>query len=122
MILTNNQIFKYAQDMINFLQDKTIYIPAKTNFYIQKNIKTLQSASADIDEARIKIAEHYGTYNQKDNIYIVEPSNIDQASKEMDELFALSQDLDIKPIKLSELDGINFTTQQMQTLMFMIEE
>ena len=44
------------------------------------------------------------------------------ANKELADLSNIKEDIDIKLIPLEELDGIDFTPEQMEALLFMIKE
>ena len=56
MKLTNYQIYEYAQILAALFETQDLYIPVKANFIIQKNIRTIAMARAEIEEARLKIA------------------------------------------------------------------
>jgi predicted RNA-binding protein with RPS1 domain len=47
---------------------------------------------------------------------------MESASKELEELFAVEQDINIKLIKIDELKDINLTMGQMQAILFMMDE
>lgn len=122
MQFTNYQIYDYAQALLPLLNDETIYIPAKANFYIQKNLHLLIEASQDIEKARLKIAQHYGILNKEKNQYVIPEDKVKEANNEINDLFSIEQNLDIKPIQIKDLGDIQLTPKQMQALMFMIEE
>lgn len=122
---SNKEILTYATALIkNFLNpEKEIELPIKANFYLQKNIKILTEAAQEIEEARIKIGQKYGTLNVQDETYsITETSNFEQAKKDLNNLLSLDQILEIYPIFLSDLKDTKLTTSQMNALFFMIEE
>ena len=54
MILTNQQIFKYSQDIVNNFSKIDKYYPAKFNFYLQKNLKALMNGVDEIEQSRNK--------------------------------------------------------------------
>lgn len=121
MKLTNQEIYQIANiDIFNEL--KEVYLPAKINFFIQKNIKTIANCVEAIEKTRIEIAQHYGTLDSETNQYIVKEENIEQAKQELAELFSIEQELDIKTFSIEELNNISITPIAMQALMFMIED
>ncbi len=122
MKLTNFTIFEYAQNLYGLFDKDDLYIPVKANFLIQKNIRLIAAAGEEIEKARLQIASHYGELNEAGDQYIVPPEKIAEANKEINDLFSLEQDLDIKTIKLEDLGNIEFTAKQMSALMFMIED
>lgn len=122
MQLANYQIYEYAQALTNTWAQAEIYMPAKLNFYIQKNIKTILNASEEIEKTRLAVAAHYGSLNETEGQYIIPPDKVDNVNQEINDLFNLTQELDIYIIKLDDLGNIELTSKQMQALMFMIEE
>ena len=122
MKLTNYQIFEYMQNFINIFENNNLYIPVKANFLIQKNIKLIAAAGEEIEKSRLQIAQHYGVLDKEKNQYIVPSDKIAEANKEINDLFSIEQDLDIKTFKLEDLGNAEFTSKQMQAIMFMIEE
>lgn len=122
MKFTNMELYEQAQQLMHVFDNENLYIPAKANFYIQKNIKLIIDAGEEIEQARIQIAQHYGTLDQQKNQYIVPPDKIEEANKEIQDLFSIEQNLDIKTIKIEDLGNTELTPKQMQALMFMIEE
>lgn len=121
MKLTNYTIYQIANNSNN-LFDTNTYIPAKANFFIQRNFARIAAAAQEIEAARLEIAKHYGELNPELQQYIVPEDKIEQASQEINDLFNIEQDLDIKTFSIEALGDLALTTEQMQTLMFMIAE
>ena len=122
MILKNSEIVGFAQRFDKAFENETQYFPAKVNFYIHKNIKTLLGLLETIENTRKDILKRYGIHNKDtDEITFTEESK-DLANQELLILFNLEQEVPISMIKLSDLEGLHFTPDQMQVLLFMIEE
>lgn len=122
MKITNQEIYNNAVQLMDFTKTATSYIPAKVNFAIQKNIKLMQTAAQEIEEARLKIAQHFGEPSEDGNQYSIPADKQEEAKKELFELFQVEQELDIKTFKIEDLGEVTLTPAQMQALMFMIEE
>lgn len=122
MKLTNIQIYNLADTLLKEFANINIYIPAKANFFIQKNIATLSKAAQEIEESRIAIAQHYGEPNEEGTQYTVPSDKQQDAAKELSDLFTIEQDLGIKTFKIDDLGDTQFTASQMQAIMFMIED
>lgn len=122
MILTNKQIYKYAQDLNEVTSNFNILLPVRINFFLQKNIRIIVNYAHEIERSRLLIATQYGKLNESQNSYDILPENIKMVNCELDDLFNLEQDLPIHIFKLSDFDGIELTYQQMSAIMFMIEE
>lgn len=121
MKFNNNEIYQIANILATTFENLDIYIPAKANFFIQKNISTLAAAAQEIEKSRFEIAQHYGEPDEEGKQYKILEDKIDEASKELNDLFSIEQELDIKTFSIEALGNAEFTPAQMQAIMFMIE-
>ena len=122
MKLTNNEIYSHANKLMEVFQDNTQKLPIKINFYLQKNKNTLVTLAQEIEKTRIEIAQSYGELNNETQQFVVPPEKIPEASKELNDLFNLEQDVNIYMIDINSLsDDYAMTTAQMEAIMFMIE-
>ena len=122
MKFNNNEIYQIANILAKVFDNLNIYIPAKANFFIQKNISTFAAAAQEIEKSRLEIAQHYGELNEDGQQYKIPEEKIEEASKELNDLFSIEQDLDIKTFTIEALGNAEFTAAQMQAIMFMIED
>ena len=122
MKFNNNQIYQIANNTISNLDNLNIYIPAKANFFLQKNLQTLAAAAQEIEKSRIEIAKHYGVLDEEGQQYKIPEDKLEDASKELEDLFSIEQELDIKTFSIEALGNAEFTPAQMQAMMFMIED
>ena len=118
--LTNNTIYELATSQA--LKDFKSYIPAKANFAMQKNFQTLAAAAQGIEETRLKIAKRYGDLDEEGSRYTFSDENLEIVNKELVDLLTIEQELEIRMIKIDDLGSAEFTPEQMQLLMFMIED
>lgn len=122
MKLTNNQIYTYATELVAAFQDSTQKLPIKVNFYLQKNKETLIAMAQDIEKARIDLLNNYGTLDNENNRFTLDPDKIEIASKELEDLFNLEQEVNIYKVSIDNFgDDIVLTTGQMEALLFMID-
>lgn len=122
MKLTNSEIYTYTQMMLNAFQDGQQKLPIKINFYLQKNKQTLIDLTQEIEKTRMEIAQSYGTLDESGDQYSIPPEKIEEASKELEDLFALEQEVNIYKINIDTLpDDMVFTAAQMEAIMFMID-
>lgn len=121
MKIVNQQIYSSARWLSSFLTS-TAPIPVRINFYLQKNIRIIQQAADEIEAARMQIVSQYGILNEEKTGYNIPAEEIEQVTKELNDLFSLEQDLPIHAFKLEDFDGIELTYQQMSAIIFMIEE
>ena len=107
---------------MNSFSNNDLKLPIKINFYLQKNQLELLTLAQDIEKQRIDIIQEYGTLDEETNNYIVSNDKIAEATKKINELFDLTQDVKIYKVKLEDFGDIDFTPNQMKALLFMIEE
>lgn len=120
MILTNKTIYATVQAFDAHFQNLEQYLPVRVTYAILKNYNVLQNQANIIEETRNTIIKRYG--EESENGYIVKEENIVKANEELNTILQLEQDVPIIMIKMSDLQGFNFTLQQMQALLYMIEE
>lgn len=121
--MTNLELYELTIkfcDCFNCVEQKNF--PAKISFYIQKNRKILVDAYNEIEQIRRDTLEKYGNFDQYTQSYSFEPKIIDKVNKELEEFGLLEQELPFFKINISDLEGLEFTLEQMDALMFMIEE
>jgi hypothetical protein len=64
-------------------------MPVRINFYLQKNIQLIQQAAEEIERARLSIGAQFGSINSAKNGYDIPQESIDEANKELQDLFNL---------------------------------
>ena len=122
MKLTNNEIYMYAQNLMMAFEDKDQKLPIKISFYLQKNKNTLLQLAQDIEQSRLEIARSYGKLDEETSQYIISPEKMEEANKELNDLFNLEQDVQIYTINIDSFgDDLTITTAQMEAIMFMID-
>ena len=122
MLMKNFEIYENAKAINEAFADTTQYLPVKVNFFIQKNKSTLLALAQDIEAARMNIIRNYGEPTEDGNSYSIPKEKIEIASKELNDLFEIEQEVDIKKVNIDNFpDDISLTTGQMEALMFMID-
>lgn len=122
MKLTNQEIYEKATEITVAFSNETKYIPVKLNFAIQKNLSVLSKLKEEIENNRVKIASEYGKLNSEGTQFIIEKENREKVEQELNDLFTMEQEIDIRTCSLSQIEGIDLTMEQMQAIMFMIIE
>lgn len=123
MLMKNIEIYDAATKLASAFGDDGLQLPMKLNFYLQKNKKVLMELSTEIEEARIKIAATYGDLNEEGTQYIIPEEKIEAASKELDDLFGLKQEVHIYTVQMDQIpDHVELSTSQMEAMLFMIVE
>lgn len=121
-VFSNSQIYDIAVKILNnFSNIEDVYLPAAVAFSIQKNKKMLVGLAEEIEQARISILSHYNT-NDNDKEIKIAADKIEDANNELKALLDIRQELKIYTFKIEELDGVKFTSSQMDSILFMIDE
>lgn len=121
MKLKNSEIYNYAKKLINFNNDEQW--PITINFYILKNIQNIIDSAVAIEKTMQFISKKYGKIiDEESQTYKIEPQNMDIAQKELDELSDIVQEVDIKKIKLSDISTLQMNSEQLNAILFMIED
>ena len=122
-ILTNEEIYLMNKQLNEVFEQSDQYLPAKVNFYIQKNKKKIAELAQEIDETRTQIVKNFGVQSEEEeNKYIIPQNKIQEAQHELDELLDIKQEVEINLISINDIENLHFTFPQMEALMFMIEE
>lgn len=119
--MTHNEIYQIALNFLNNFETNEVRMPAAIAFAIQKNKTNFIAMGQEIEQSRVEIIQHYGTL-QEDGQYMVKAEYIDQANKELYDLLNMEAEMKVYIININDLNDITFTSAQMETLMFMIEE
>lgn len=122
MKLTNERIYNLTNSYTQEFADFKSYIPAKVNFAIQKNMQVLAAAAQGIEETRMEVAKHYGVMGEDGQGYSIPEDARPQVQQELNDLFSIEQELEIKTFSIDALGNVEFTPAQMQVIMFMIED
>lgn len=124
--MSNIEIYNTASALSELFTEMTqteMKFPVKVNFYFQKNMNALVAMAKELEEARTNIIVKYGTPDPDDAERVtIAPDKLDEANKELNELFSLDQEVAINVIELDWFEGINMTPQQVVALTFMIND
>lgn len=122
IILTNSKIYNYANALLEEFSNKEIKFPVKINFYLQKNKNTLVTLAQEIEKERVDIIQEYGIYNEETQQYDIPLEKRLEASKKIDDLFDLTQEVKIYKVNLESFGDMELTSDQMEALLFMIND
>lgn len=123
MILTNNQIYTYANILAQEFNNNTQILPIKVSFYLVKNKNLLMELAQEIERSRNILLNKYGEPSEDRTQYFISQENAEIAKKELNDLFELTQEVDIYKISLKAFNETDMLTiQQMEAIMFMIED
>lgn len=133
--LTNYEISVIVKELsqansILYTDDDTKRFPIKILWKIDGNFQKLQDLSKRIEEAKRKINLSYST-EEKSNETItadgkpirqVKPEYLQEYQKELNDLYTITNDIEIDTIKLDAVENMNVTPHDFNLIKFMIEK
>lgn len=121
-IFTNKEIYNFYFLINENIINENITLPIKVNFAIQKNFTLLLKLSEEIEQVKQKICAQNGNYIPEENSFKIDKDKIESTQQQLDDLMEIKQEVKIHTIKLEDLENIQLTSKQMQSLLFMIED
>ena len=118
--MNNGMIYQYALTLNEALNDNDLPMPVAVIFSIEKNKQTLMAAAQDVEKYRMDIIKKYG--EEVDGNYNVPQDKIEIANKELQDLFSIEQEVNIYKFNIEDLGDIKLTSNQMNAILFMIED
>ena len=119
--MTTLEIYAYADAFVNAFKEE-ITLPVKVNFYLQKNMTRMIEAGKEIEKTRMDIIQKYGTPTEDGQNIEVSADMVETVNKELEDLFALEQEIKVNEIALDAFDGIDLTSAQVAAIAFMIKD
>lgn len=119
--MTNLEIYAYANALMDAFKED-IVLPVKVNFYLQKNMTRMVEAGKEIEKTRMDIIQKYGTPTEDGQNIEVPAEMVEAVNKELEDLFALEQEIKVNEIALDAFDGIDLTSAQVAAIAFMIKD
>lgn len=120
MKMNNGIIYQYALTLNEVLNDNDLQMPVAVLFSIEKNKQTLMAVAQDVEKYRMDIIKKYG--EEVDGNYNVPQDKIEIANKELQDLFSIEQEINIYKFNIEDLGDIKLTSNQMNAILFMIED
>ena len=118
--MNNGMIYQYALTLNEALNNNDLQMPVAVIFSIEKNKQTLMTIAQDIEKYRMDIIKKYG--EEVDGNYNVPQDKIEIANKELKDLFSIEQEVNIYKFNIEDLGDIKLTSNQMNAILFMIED
>ena len=119
--MTNLEIYAYANALMDAFKED-ITLPVKVNFYLQKNMTRMIEAGKEVEKTRMEIIQKYGTPTEDGQNIEVSADMVETVNKELEDLFALEQEIKVNEIALDAFDGIDLTSAQVAAIAFMIKD
>lgn len=119
--MTNYQLYDLGKKYKQYFDNYDQYIPPRINYYLNQNFLLLKKEIQNLDKQKLYIWQHYG--HEENGKIIFPQSKISAAEKDFNELMQLESVVKFHLIPLSWFsEELTFTTEQMETLIPMIDE
>lgn len=121
--MTNQEIYLTFQNLYRLRECDSMRFPARVSFAIIHNMKQLAPiVSAYEDTKTLLLQENGSPSDEQANTFIISPDKISYVTQELSALDSLEVEVSIQKIKMSDLDGLELSLQDMDALYFMIDE
>lgn len=126
MKLSNERLINDASKLAQLSQKK---LPIKASYAIAKNISKIESELKIYNREREKLIDKYSKKDEKGNPVADEAGQIvfcegckEQWDKDIKELLAIENDIDIHKFPIAALEGYDMTPAELMLIDYMIEE
>lgn len=121
--MLNSVIESIYAGLINLRQDATMRLPARSMFALSQDLRLLQPIVEDIQNTRVQILQRLGVQDEENqDSFFIPPENRETLQHEMEALDNIDNNVELRKIKLSDLDNINFSLDIMNDIFPLIEE
>jgi hypothetical protein len=99
----------------------TVPLPIKVSYYLSKTVKVIGEELSHLENARIKLVEKYGEKNEKGETNVI-LDNYPKFYEELRQILAEEVDINIRPIKLSDIIDVKLSTIDILALGQLLED
>ena len=126
MKLTNERILNDSARLASIAQKE---LPIKASYAIAKNLSKLEVELKIYNSEREKLIEKYSLKNEKGETVVgennqikLQPELISDWNKDIKELLAIENDIDIHTFSIEALNGYSISPSDLMLIDYMIEE
>lgn len=124
--LSNQRLLSDMPVLRNISQKE---LPVKASYAIAKNLNKIESELKVYESQRTKLIDKYALKDEKGQVKADDSGQIifkdgckEQWDKDINELLAIENDIDIHKFNISIIDGCNMTAAELMLIDYMIEE
>ena len=120
MELTNKQIVA-AQEALGKMLNTNL--PAKQAYHINKTLASIKDQIRFVDGQRMELIKKYGVETEDGNYEIPADAkeNREKFFAEWKDLLELKENIDVRQLDLNDLDRVELTANEMETVEFIIK-
>lgn len=126
MKLSNERILRDIPSLIEISKKQ---LPIKVSYAIAKNIAKIESELNVYNKEREKLLDKYAVKDEHGNISVdennqikIQEEHVEDWNRDIKELLAIENDVDIHMFSIEALDGYDMTPAELMLIDYMIEE
>ena len=96
-------------------------LPAKVSYNIMRNMKKIEHEIKPFEESRLQLVHKYGKETE-DGKFSVSEENLPEFYKDVASLLEEDIEVDIRPIKIDQIQDIKLTANEIQFIDFIFEK
>lgn len=96
-------------------------LPAKVSYNIMRNMKKIEHEIKPFEESRLQLVRKYGKEGEDGKTTVLE-ENLEAFYKDVASLLDEEIDVDIRSVKIDQLEGVKLTPNEIQFIDFMFEK
>jgi len=99
----------------------TFSLPVKAAYNIMRNMKKIESEIKPFEESRLQLVKKYGKEDETGKTSVTE-ENLEDFYKDVASLLEEEIEVDIRLIKIDQLQEVKLTPTEIQFIVFMLEQ
>lgn len=119
--MKNKDILTCADGLYSLREAATQRLPARITFAIIRNLKLLQPIVEDIQTTYTEVLTKYATRTESGQ-YQIKDGCLDKLNAEMNDLYNTDTDVQLVKIKFEDIENLEFTLAETESLYWMLEE
>ena len=121
--MTNIEIVQMHSGLINLRAQADLRFPARVSFAILHNMKILEPIIESYEAARMELVHRHGQeVPEQPGAYQIHEGQVEEFSKEFDALNKIENEVTLTKIKMSDIEDIQLSVDNVAALYPMIEE
>lgn len=96
-------------------------MPAKASYNIMRNMRKIEQEIKPFEESRLQLVHKYGKETEPGKVTVAE-ENLEAFYKDVASLLDEEIEVDIRPVKIDQLNEVKLTPNEMQFIDFIIDK
>lgn len=120
--MKNIEIMSNLEKLIKMRDNSSIRFPARVSFAIARNIRVMLPIYEDIYNARMDILKEHGELVGQSDFFSPKEGHEEQIAKELEAINQTECDCSIQKFPFNDIENLELSIDDMDTLYFMVDE